>query len=82
MLLKKWEELPELMQNDAVKPYYNILKRRPFSLIAKRLFDIVASAVLLLILWPLMLFNSILCSLRFRGPAIFRQERVTLWSQI
>lgn len=77
----KWEDLPEHMRNQEVRPYYDILKKRPLSLIAKRLFDIAASAVLLLILWPVMLIITILIRCDSNGPAIFRQERITTYGR-
>jgi lipopolysaccharide/colanic/teichoic acid biosynthesis glycosyltransferase len=77
VLLKEWEELPEFMRNDAVRPYYDALKKRPFSLIIKRLFDIAGAVILLLILWPVMLVIAILIRCESKGPAIFKQERVT-----
>lgn len=81
MLLRKWENLPESMQTEAVKPYYDVLKRRRYSLIIKRLFDITASIVLLLLLWPAMLVIAIIIRCESKGPAIFRQERVTTYGQ-
>lgn len=81
VLLKKWEDLPDFMRNEAVRPYYDILKRRPISLICKRLFDAFVSAILLLILWPLMLVIAILVRCESNGPAIFKQERVTQYGR-
>ena len=52
MILKKWEDLPENLKNEQVKEYYDILKRKWFSLLAKRIFDIVVSAILLVIFSP------------------------------
>lgn len=42
----------------------------------KRLFDMVASSLLLLLLAPLMLLIAILIKLESRGPILFKQERV------
>ena len=42
----------------------------------KRLFDIIGSALALLLLWPVMLVFVILLWLQGNGPAIFRQERI------
>lgn len=42
----------------------------------KRLFDIIVSALALLLLWPVMLVFVILLWLQGNGPAIFRQERI------
>lgn len=51
-------------------------RRRYF--VAKRLFDVLVSAVLLVLLSPLLLILAILVVLDSPGPAIFRQERVNL----
>lgn len=44
----------------------------------KRLFDIVVSATLLALLWPLLALIAIAVRLTSEGPAIFRQERLGL----
>ncbi len=77
MAFRSWENLPDNMKTDAVKPYYDILSRRRVSLILKRLFDLVVSLILLLILWPLMLIIAVVIRLDSPGPAFFIQERVT-----
>jgi lipopolysaccharide/colanic/teichoic acid biosynthesis glycosyltransferase len=43
---------------------------------AKRTFDVLGSALLLVLTWPLMLASAIAVKLGSPGPAIFRQERV------
>ena len=48
--MKKWEQLPEYMQTEEVRKYYDILKKKAFSRFLKRTFDIVVSAIMLLIL--------------------------------
>ena len=55
MILKKWECLPEALRTDAVRPYYDMLKKKQFSLFFKRVFDILVSGILLLILLPVFL---------------------------
>ncbi|MBD5554141.1 MAG: sugar transferase [Roseburia sp.] len=79
--LKAWEDLPHYMQNEAVKTYYTALKRKKVSLAAKRIFDIVMSVILLVILSPLFLFLSIWIKLDSSGPVFFRQERVTQYGR-
>jgi sugar transferase (PEP-CTERM system associated) len=51
------------------------------STIAKRLFDIAASATLLLVALPFILVTAILVKLESKGPAFFRQTRVGLYGQ-
>ena len=75
--MKKWSELPQNMQNDAVKKYYDILKTKTASLILKRVFDILVSSVLIVIVSPIMLILAICIKIDSKGPAMFRQRRVT-----
>ena len=46
-MLCKWEELPQNMQNNAVRPYYNSLQEKKFSLLLKAIFDRVVSLLML-----------------------------------
>ena len=39
MILRKWEKLPPEMQTEEVKRYYDILDRKKFSILIKRVFD-------------------------------------------
>ena len=41
--MKKWNELPKVMQNDKVKYYYDILLKHEKELKLKRAFDIICS---------------------------------------
>ena len=54
---------------------------RAVSSAAKRVFDIVASAVLLLLTAPIILLFALLVKLDSKGPAFFRQTRVGLFGQ-
>ncbi|RYY35290.1 MAG: TIGR03013 family PEP-CTERM/XrtA system glycosyltransferase, partial [Sphingomonadales bacterium] len=54
---------------------------RRLSSMAKRLFDIVASALVLLLGWPLILLGAMAVKLESRGPAFYRQQRVGLYGQ-
>ena len=69
------------MQTDAVRPYYDQLKKKEFSLFLKRIFDIVVSLVLIVLLSPLLLVLSILIVLDSRGGVFYRQERVTQYGR-
>lgn len=81
MILRSWDKLPEYMRNDKVKPYYELLKKRTCSLIMKRIFDIVMSLLLLMILSPVFLVVSIWIKLDSKGPVFFRQVRVTTYGK-
>jgi lipopolysaccharide/colanic/teichoic acid biosynthesis glycosyltransferase len=82
MLVKRWEKLPADMQNDAVRPYYDLLRKKVGSLLIKRLFDIVMSIVLLIILSPVFLIVSLFIKADSKGPIFYRQERVTQYGKI
>ncbi|MBM3150526.1 MAG: exopolysaccharide biosynthesis polyprenyl glycosylphosphotransferase, partial [Chloroflexi bacterium] len=47
-----------------------------FQRFVKRLFDLVATTALLLLLWPLLLVIAILIKLDSPGPIIFKQQRM------
>ena len=81
MILKKWEDIPENLRTDAVRPYYEQLKKQQFGLLCKRLFDIVVSAVMLLILSPVFLILAIAIKLDSPGPVFYRQVRVTQYGK-
>lgn len=81
MILRKWENLPEAMRTDAVRPYYDILAKKRFSLFCKRVFDVVVSLILLLLLSPLFLILAIAIKLDSKGPVFYRQVRVTQYGK-
>jgi sugar transferase (PEP-CTERM system associated) len=54
---------------------------RRISAASKRLFDIVVSAIILIVFAPLILATALLVKLESRGPAFFRQRRVGLYGQ-
>ena len=77
-----WEELPPQMRNEAVKPYYDILKKRRGSLFLKRIFDIVMSFLMILFLSPVFLILAVLIKKDSPGPVFYRQERVTMGGKV
>lgn len=81
MIMKKWDSLPESMKTDEVKPYYLALKKKTGSLIVKRLFDIIVSLILLILLSPVFLVISIMIKTDSKGPVMFRQVRVTQYGK-
>lgn len=81
MKLVKWEQLPPEMQTDAVRPYYEALKKKRAGLLLKRLFDIVVSALMLIILLPVFLILAIAIKLDSPGPVFYRQVRVTQYGK-
>ena len=81
MILKKWEQLPEQFQTDAVRTYYEHLRKKQVSLVLKRIFDIFVSAVMLVVLSPVFLVLALAIKLDSPGPVFFRQERVTQYGK-
>jgi lipopolysaccharide/colanic/teichoic acid biosynthesis glycosyltransferase len=82
MLLCSWEELPENMRTPEVRPYFEILAKRKAGLVVKRVFDVVVSVGLLLLLWPLFLLLAIAIKLESKGPVFYRQTRVTQFGRL
>ncbi len=79
--MKKWEALPSEMQVDEVKYYYDILKKKRFSLALKRIFDVVVSAIMLVFISPIFLILAIAIKIDSPGPVFYRQERVTRYGK-
>ena len=72
----KLQNMPGSMQNEKVKEYAGLLSHKKCSLFFKRLFDIVVSFLILLILSPVMLVLAIAIKLDSKGPVFYRQIRV------
>ena len=81
MLLKPWNDLPDFMKTEEVRPYYDILKKHTVSLILKRVFDFTVSLILMLIIWPILLIIALAVKLDSPGPAFYKQERVTTYGK-
>ena len=81
MILRKWDKLPTEMQIPEVKEYYDILQKRKASLVLKRIFDIVVSSVLLVLLSPVFAVLAIAIKLDSKGPVFYRQTRVTRYGE-
>ncbi len=81
MLIKKWEKLPTELRIEEVRPYYETLRKKNFSLFWKRVFDIFVSGIMLIILLPLFLILSLAIVIDSRGRVFYRQERVTQYGK-
>ena len=79
--MRKWENLPEDMQVEEVKKYYNILQKHKGSLLLKRIFDIIAAGLLLILLSPILLILSVWIKADSKGPVFFSQVRVTQYGK-
>lgn len=80
-MLREWDKLPKSMRTEAVRPYYERLKKKKVSLALKRIFDVIASSIMLVILSPLLLIISILIVTDSKGGVFYRQERVTQYGK-
>ena len=80
--MRKWEEIPDFMRIPEVRPYYDALKKKRASLIVKRMFDIVCSGILLVVLSPVFAVLAIAIKFDSPGPVFYRQERVTQYGRI
>ncbi|MBO5397306.1 MAG: sugar transferase [Clostridia bacterium] len=79
--MRSWENIPDIMKNDSVKEYYDILKKRKGSLFLKRLFDITVSGIMLLFLWPVFAVIAVAIRLDSKGPVFYRQVRITRYGE-
>ncbi|MCM1244845.1 MAG: sugar transferase [Roseburia sp.] len=79
--MKNWEDLPDEMKNQAVRYYYDVLQKKKASLAGKRVFDLVMSVVLIVVLFPFMLLIGLAVKLTSPGEIVFRQTRVTTYGK-
>lgn len=79
--MRKWDHLPEQMRTEAVRPYFEALRRKRGSLFAKRCFDLVAALILTVLLSPVMLALAIAIKADSKGKVMFRQARVTRYGK-
>ncbi|MDO4422132.1 MAG: sugar transferase [Eubacteriales bacterium] len=76
-ILPKWDELPDDIKNEEVRPYYDALSKHKAGLFFKRVLDIIAAIDLIILLGIPMLVIAIMIKCDSKGPVFFRQERVT-----
>ena len=81
MRLVSWDNLPPCMQNESVRKYYEVLEKKKISLLIKRIFDLIVSALLLVILLPLFFLISMAIKIDSRGPILYRQVRITQYGR-
>lgn len=81
MNMRKWEELPAFMRCEEVREYYDILSEKKFSLKIKRIFDITAALILLVVCLIPMLVIGIKIVSESGGGVFYRQVRVTRYGK-
>lgn len=79
--MKKWSDLPKELQKEEIKPYYDVLKARSIQRFIKRAFDISASLLLAVIVFPLALCLAMVVGCSSRGGVFFRQMRITRYGK-
>ncbi len=80
-MLRKWEDLPEKMRIPEVRVYYDILAKKKISLLLKRIFDILASGILLVVFSPVFVITALAIKFDSNGPVFYRQVRVTRYAK-
>ena len=81
MKLLEWEQLPDYMQNNLVKPYYEHLQKRRKSLLGKRILDLCIGIPMTIALLPIIAGLALFIKLDSAGPIFFRQERITTYGR-
>lgn len=77
MMLPAWDDLPDSLRLPEVHEYYDILRKKRGQLFIKRLFDVLASLILIVLTSPILLYVSLKIRNEDDGPVFFRQRRVT-----
>lgn len=80
-MLRKWEDLPDFMRIEAVRPYYEILQKKKASLVFKRVLDLVGGIILLSLLSIPMAIIAVMIKVDSEGPVFYRQERITKYGK-
>ena len=82
MILKPFDKLPEKFQNEEVKVYYDILYKKRFSLMLKRVMDFVLALLLTIVLLIPMLVIALCIKCSSKGPVLYKQQRVTKYGKV
>ncbi len=80
-MLRKWDDLPGFMRIPEVRPYWEILNGKRGQLFLKRIFDLVVSIILLMILAIPMVLIAVMIKADSEGPVFYRQQRVTTYGK-
>ncbi len=82
MRIVKWDKLPVFMQQEEIREYYEFLKKKTVSLFFKRVFDIIVSIIMIIVISPVILAIAIMIKADSKGPVFYRQERVTQYGRV
>lgn len=81
-MFREWDDLPENIRVSEVKPYYEKLAEKRAGIVLKRIFDITASLIMIVLLSIPMAIIALLIKLDSPGPVFYRQERVTTYGKV
>ena len=79
--MKPFDQLPEMFQHEMIRAYYHQLNKKKISLYGKIVFDCVMALLLIVLLSPVLIGLGIWIKLDSKGPAIYRQIRVTQYGR-
>ena len=79
--MKPFDQLPEMFQHEMIRAYYHQLNKKKISLYGKIVFDRVMALLLIVLLSPVLMGLGIWIKLDSKGPAIYRQIRVTQYGR-
>lgn len=80
-MLKRWEELPDFMRIPEVRPYWEVLWKRRWQILVKRVFDFILAILLLVLLFLPMVVIAVAIKIDSEGPVFYRQERATYYGK-
>ena len=80
-MLRKWDDLPDFMKIPEVRTYWETLNGKRGQLLLKRIFDLLVSLILLVILAIPMAVIAAMIKADSEGPVFYRQERVTTYGK-
>lgn len=79
--MREWSRLPTRMRNSEVEYYYNILSKKKYQLILKRIFDLYISVFLIILLLPVLIVISVMIKCDSKGSVFYRQVRITAYGR-
>lgn len=79
--MKRFEKLPDEFQCNEVKAYYDILRKKKFSLALKRVADVILALILTVILIIPIIIIALCVKCTSKGPVFFKQVRVTTYGK-
>ena len=79
--MKRFEKLPDEFQCNEVKAYYDILRKKKFSLALKRVADVILALILTVILIIPIIIIALCVKCTSKGSVFFKQVRVTTYGK-